>query len=119
MSHDIGGDELDRRDHGDAQLDADVTADMAHCRREVFIGLAESGGATEIVEREVAGETMCEEKAAVMKARHSGNSDGTRGACARDAYATTAPMTKKTIVGVYTIERPGQRRSYGRPRYRG
>lgn len=95
MSCDTGGDEVEGCDRDDSQKDDDATVHMAHCRREGFVGLVESGSVIKIVERRVAGEVMCEEMAAVVKSKRIDTSVHTRGACAREAHATVAPMTTK------------------------
>lgn len=86
---------MDGRDSDDDQPDDSETADRAHCRLEGFVDLVESGNVTEISNRKVTGEVMCEEAAAVMRAKRFETTDGTRVTCARNAHATIAPMTIK------------------------
>lgn len=68
---------------------------MAHCRREGFVGLVESDGATKIAESGVARDVVREVTAVAMRDVWVDISDGTRGAFPRDAHANTAPVTMK------------------------
>lgn len=93
MSRDIGGDKADGRYHDGAQPGAHATADLAHCRREGFVCLVESGNVTKLFENEVAGKVMCEVTAMSMREKRIDTSYDTRNACANDAHATIAPIT--------------------------
>lgn len=71
------GDESDDRVHDGAQPDDSTTAKIAHCCREGFVGLVDSGDVTKIAESGVAGEVSREVPPAAMTDGCVENSDGT------------------------------------------